>query len=346
MALNVSTYKFFLSKLLQKFYVCFFITSILLLNTNYSILSAQTILPQAESAFDTQLPFNAEYIKTQKIKSIAFDIIDKKDLEVAVDKGLINYYEFNASGNLARFYYTTVSKIIQKEYHTEPRYHRKKLVSSGHSYTKSEYLYDTTSTNYFYNEDKTLKLKRYKDGDFYESYYYEYNNQKVSKENRCKETNVSEIKTEFKLGNQLPISDESYVYQQTGKNQLKKVCQNNEGRPYKEVIYNYSPTQQIVSINEQYIVAWIIQQNSFEYNAKGQLTKAIYKSNSNGDLEKSIAYEYDANDCLLTEKQYKNGIKLKEISYITDSTKKLTSYIIREADKKTIRIVKLIYSYF
>ena len=43
--------------------------------------------------------------------------------------------------------------------------------------------------------------------------------------------NVSEIKTEFKLGNQLPISDESYVYQQTGKNQLKKVCQNNEGRP-------------------------------------------------------------------------------------------------------------------
>lgn len=47
---------------------------------------SQTLIPTAETAFESQLPFNTEYIKSQKIKSITFDIIDKKDLQVAEDK--------------------------------------------------------------------------------------------------------------------------------------------------------------------------------------------------------------------------------------------------------------------
>jgi hypothetical protein len=103
--------------------------------------------------------------------------------------------------------------------------------------------------------------------------------------------------------------------------------------------------KQALSINEQYTVAWITQNSLFTYNQKGQLTKASYKSNSNGDIEQIRTYEYDSNDCLLTEKQFKNGVLLKEISYITDASKKVTSYLIRDPNDKTIRIVKLMYQY-
>lgn len=321
----------------------FFILSLI---THNSYLFSQTLIPTAETAFDSQLPFNTEYIKQQKIKSITFDIIDKKDFQVAEDKDLLNYYEFNSNGLLTRFYYTSVIKIIQKEYHSGPVFHHRKKISNGSSYTKNEYVYDTVSTNYFYTSLNYLKLKRYNDGLFYESYYYEYSPEgKVEKEKRCKETNVAENKSDFKLGSQLIISEESFKYINTGKNQYKKICQNDEGRPYKEIIYTLNDANQPISINEQYTVAWITQNSVFTYNKKGQLTKATYKSNSNGDFEQLRTYEYDTNDCLLTEKQYKNGVLLKEVSYITDANKKVTSYIIRDPNNKSLRIVKLLYQY-
>ncbi|MBL7934486.1 MAG: hypothetical protein JNM51_01605 [Bacteroidia bacterium] len=314
--------------------------------TRHSLLISQSLIPTAEAAFESQLPFNTEYIKAQKIKSITFDIIDKKDLQVAEDKGLLTYYEFNSNGLLTRFYNTSIVKIIQKEYHSGPVYRHRKKISNGHSYTKNEYIYDTVSTNYFYNENSLLKLKRYNDGAYYESYYYDYfADGKLEKEKRCKETNVSENKIEFKLGGQYVISEESFKYVNTGKNQYKKTCMNDEGRPYKEIIYTLNENKKPTSINEQYTVAWITQNSNFEYNAKGQLIKASYKSNSNGDMEQVRTYEYDSNDCLLTEKQYKNGILLKEISYITDATKKVNSYIIRDPNSKSLRIVKLMYQY-
>ena len=314
--------------------------------THNSSLISQTLIPTAENAFENQLPFNTEFIKSQKIKSITFDIIDKKDLQVAEDKGLLTYYEFNTNGLLTRFYNTSIVKVIQKEYHSEPVYRRGRKVSNGYSYSKNEYVYDTVSTNYFYTDNSLLKLKRYNDGSYYESYYYDYTAEgKVEKEKRCKETNVSENKTEFKLGGQYIISEESYKYTSTGKNQYKKTCMNDEGRPYKEIIFTFNDAKKPISINEQYTVAWITQNSNFEYNSKGQLVKASYKSNSNGDMEQVRTYEYDANDCLLTEKQFKNGALLKEISYVTDANKKVNSYIIRDPNSKSLRIVKLLYQY-
>ena len=76
---------------------------------NGSLLNSQTLIPLAESAFDKQLPFNTSYIKTNNIKAITFDIMDKKDFETVEDKGLLNYYEFNGSGFLTRFYYTNIA---------------------------------------------------------------------------------------------------------------------------------------------------------------------------------------------------------------------------------------------
>jgi hypothetical protein len=185
------------------------------------------------------------------------------------------------------------------------------------------------------------------EGLFYDSYYYDYHSDgKLQKEMRYKETNATMYKQDFKIGTQINISEEHFEYKLINKHQFKKTCFNNENRPYKEIIYNLNDDSQIINITEQYVVTWLMQTYSFEYNAKHQLTKAISTSNSNGLKTLLKTYEYDSNDCLLTEKEYKNDLLIKEISYITDSSKNVTSFIIRDPIEKTMRIVKLIYAFY
>ena len=90
-------------------------------------------------------------------------------------------------------------------------------------------------------------------------------------------------------------------------------------------------------------MAWIIQNTTYTYT-KNQLTSVTFKGNANGDVVLKTTYERDTLDCIYTEKQYKNDVELKEISYITDRTnRRLNSFIIRDPIKKNMRIVKLLY---
>jgi len=289
------------------------------------------------------LEFNTPFIKQQKIRSITFDIIDKKDFEAPVDKNLIHFYEFDNSGLLKRFYYTNILKSIEKEYHTPPVYRRKRMISKGSVYFKNEYVYDTISTVYMY-KNNNLILKRYNDGTYYESRYYNYDaKDRVTKERRVKETNLSSDRSNFILGNQTVISEDSFQYLNITPRQYKQICLNSENRPYKEIIVNTDSTGNVISKNESYIVAWIIQNTTYTYE-KNQLTSATFKGNANGDIVLRTTYERDTLDCIYTEKQYKNDILLKEISYITDRTnKQLSSFILRDPINKTMRIVKLFY---
>lgn len=310
-------------------------------------LGAQTLIPTTQSAFDKLLAFNAAFIKSNNVKTITFDIIDKKDFQVAEDKNLVQYYEFDKEGRLKRFYYTIINKVIEKEYHSGPVYRKHRKISNGYNYTRNEYQYDTVSTVYFYNAGGDLALKRYNDGTYYESYYYEYDAQhRVTHEKRCKETNVAANKNDFQLGSQTIISDETYQYQETGKTQYKQVCQNNEGRTYKEIIVNFDADKRVINTNEQYTVAWLLQQTNFVYNKVGQMTEAVFKGNANGDLLLKRTYEYDSNGCIYSEKQYRNEVLQKEISYVSDAAKKINSVIVRDPNEKTIRIIKLLYAFY
>ncbi len=313
----------------------------------FSISFAQSVLiPSPTSAFAPLLDFNSDFLKDRKIKSITFDIIDKKDFAVAEDKNLMNYYEFNSEGLLLRFYYTTIAKTIEKEYHTQPVYHHRRMISAGSSYFKNEYVYDTISTVYLYN-NKNLIMKRYNDGTYYETRYYGYDSKnRVTKEKRYKETNNSEIKNNFVLGNQTLISEDSFQYVDITRTQYKQICLNSENRPYKEIIVNKDSTGKVTSTNEHYTVAWIVQNAEFKYT-RGVLTSAEFKGNANGDVILKSTYECDSTNCIYTEKQYKNDLQLKEISYITERNSKfLNSFISRDPINKTMRIVKLIYIYY
>lgn len=311
-------------------------------------LHAQMLLPSLHNGVDKYPNFNPEYIKKHNIKSLVFDIIDKKDLQVAVDKGLIHSYEFNKDGKLTRFYYTVISKTITQEIHTGAVYKKRRKVSNGGVYFKNEYVYDTISTRFFYDEKNRLTHSRYNDGKYYEAVYYEYNEKNlVTKIIRAKETNVGIDENNFQLGIQTVLSDERFQYVELGPKQLKKLCLNDENRVFKEIIINYDESKNTTSLNEAFTATWISQESNFAYNAANQMTEKTYKSNSGGTLQTKSTFEYDAKGNLLTEKQYKNDVLYNELSYLfDDSDQRVKSYLNRDYISKSIRITKVIYTFW
>ncbi len=309
---------------------------------------AQVLLPTYQSAFEKQHPFNQDVIKKHKIKRISFDIIDKKDFEVAVDKNLTEVYEFNDSALLSRYYYTDIIRAVEKEYFTKPVYRRRRIIQPATRYTKTEYIYDTISTTYMYNDKKQLVLKRYADGSgVYQSYYYKYDSlSRLVHENRIRETNVSTDKSVFVLGNQVIISTDSFQYKTLNLTQTKQLFINNENRIYKERIIHKNDSINISDIDENYIAAWLIQKQHFEY-INNRLRLAEFTGNANGNVSIKREYTYDDKNELITEKQFKNGNQILEISYITDAASQLlSSFIMRDAINKTMRIVKLKYDFW
>lgn len=306
----------------------------------FGVLSnAQVVLPTTETAFETQQNFNPKFIKTKGIRKISFEIIDKKDFEVAVDKSLTENYEFNENGQLTRFYLTDIVSSNERQ--------GLKIGRNGKriSYTYTEFVYDTISTSYIYSGDKVI-LRRFHDGlNYYESRYYRYDSLgNLTKEQRFKETNNSHDRSVFILGNQVLLSVDSFQYQKFSSGQLKCTFLNSENRPYKERIIDYDSSGNVKRLSEHYTAAsWIKQENRFEYK-NNRLVSAEFEGNANHNILLKNTFEYDEMNELYTEKKYKNDILLREISYVTlKSDSLLNSIVIRDPINKTIRIIKLKY---
>ncbi len=306
------------------------------------------LLPSLSSSLEKYPNFNPEYIKKHNVKNITFDVIDKKDMQVAVDKGLMHYYEFDKNGLLTRFYYTVISKTVVQEYHTQPVYKKRRKVSGGGVYYKNDYLYDTISTRFYYDSNQRLILSRYNDGNYYEAMYYEYNHEnQITKILRAKETNVSGYKNVFQMGIQTILSDERFQYVKTSDKQYKKLCLNDESRVFKEIIITNNENAQPVNWNEVFTATWISQESSFSYNDKKQLVEKKYKSNTGDVLNTKSTFEYDKEGNLLTEKQYRNETLFNELSYLFDALdQRVKSYLNRDHINKTIRITKVFYTFW
>lgn len=329
----------FLLRAIRNAYVLIFLTQ---------TINAQLILPTQSNTFDKYPNFNALCIKKFKIKTITFDILDKKDYQPGNDQGLIHHYDFDSCGRLQRFYYTAISKIIMKEIYVAPTRKRKKGARSGFTRTENSYLYDTISTRFFYNLMGQCILTRYNEGSFYESTYSDYDQQnRVIKTLRCKETNVNPDKNSFTLGVQNIVSEEKFEYQTTGKTQYKKKCFNDENRIFREVIVNLSENGLPIELNENFTVTWISQQTKYFYDEFGRMTKKTFKTNTDGEQEIRDTFEYDNKGNITWERQYKNEVLLNERSYLFDNENYLVnSYVIRDHIQKSMRITKLIYEYF
>ncbi len=309
---------------------------------------AQLLIPGNSSHTDNSFSFNNTEIKKRNIKTIVFEIVDKQDFKIAIDKDLSKHYEFNSLGRLKRSYYTVVKKIIQKEYHTGSVYHHGRLVSKGSTYTKEAYEFDTLSTTYFYDSKNNLIGKRYNDGTFYNATYYKYDSiNRVTNLLSCKETNLNADKNVFTLGMQQINFEEKYKYINSSATQYKQQYLNDENRIFKEVIITLNADKQTKQYNESYITTWINQVTDFMYNDKKMLSEKKYTSNASDNIELRETYEYDANGLLNTEKHYKNNILQTETGYINDAESKiLNSLVTRDYINKSMLIVKLVYSYY
>lgn len=310
---------------------------------------AQLIVPDYSNAFNKEFSFHPQYIQQNQIKKVVFEILDKKDFQMPIDKHLVEHYEFNNYGMLSRFYYTDIVRTAEKEVVVPPVYKGKKRVKKGYTYLANEYVYDTISTTHLFNEANKILMKRYHAGSgVYDTRYYNYDSSlHLVKENRYKETSATLNKSDFILANQVLMSTDSMKVITYGADQTKVIFYNSEKRPYKEQII-LSKNGKVVGISESYVAAaWIQQNQAFEYNDKGQLVTAIFNSNANVSFTYKHTYEYDKNGWLLTDKHYKNDVLLTETSFVNDVNSSLVnSIVIRDYPNKSIRIIKLKYAYF
>ena len=312
-------------------------------------LQAQVLAPSLQNASDNIPNFNFQEIKKLKIKTIVFDLVDKKDFQIAEDKDLSRHYEFDEQGRLKRSYYTVISRIIQKEVQSAPIYKHKRKISAGGITFKNVYEFDTLSCVFLYDKNSNLTCKRAKDGNFYSATYYWYDSINKMSQTRvlsCKETNASQDKSVFVLGTQQILFDERYKYIVSSAHQYKKLCFNDENRVYKEIITDLNANRQVLQHNESFVTTWINQVTKFTYNQKNQLVEKTYTSNASGTIELKETYEYK-NELLDTEKHYKNGVLLSETGYVYDAgTNILNSYVTRDPISKSLQIVKLVYTYY
>ena len=304
-------------------------------------------MPGTNGNADNSFSFNTIEINKGKIKSIVFDIVDKKDFQIAEDKNLSKHYEFDAEGRLKRSYYTVIKRIVQQDIHTAPIYKHNRLVSNGGTYSKSIYEFDTLSTNYFYDAKGNLVGKRFNDGSFYNATYYKYDSiGRVISLLSCKETNANTDKNVFTLGMQQITFEEKYKYINSSPKQYKKLYLNDENRVFKEEIATFNAAKKPIEYNESYVATWINQVTNFTYNDKNQLIEKKYTSNASDKIELRETYEYDADGLLYTEKHYKNNVLQTETGYVTDSNTKMpNSFVTRDYVNHTMQIVKLIYGY-
>jgi hypothetical protein len=312
--------------------------------------TAQLLIPHHTTVFKKEYTFSPLYIQKNQIKKVQFEILDKKDFEAPVDRHLIEHYEFSSFGFILRFYYTDIIKTIEKEVTVPARYRGRKKISGAYTYMMNDYIYDTIGTTYMYRPqtDKFLMKRSHLGNGFYDTRYYSYDSlQNLVEESRYKETNVSQSKNDFVLGSQTLVSKDSTSVIIYSENQTKVIYYNNERRPYKEQII-ITKNGNVVSITESYVAAsWIQQNQQFEYNDKGQMISAVFNSNANVNLSYKHTFDYDKNGWLLTEKKYKNDVLLTESSFVNDTLSSLVnSVVIRDFANKSIRIIKMKYSYY
>ncbi len=285
--------------------------------------------------------FDPVFIRNNKIKSVTCAIADKPDNQVIKDQGINHYYEFDADGYLTLSYVTSIKQIIPTE----------EWIGKGkkrHLVIRKYYIYDTTFTRYYYNKNKLLLLKRVHNGyESFMSYYFEYNDkgEKIT-QTHIKENNFGTSMQEFVVGNQKILSKETYSYQWSADRlQLKKICLNDEGREYKNVISYFDAFGRKTEEWEEYTVSWMRSGNTYKYNAANQLVERVLHSNTSGEMMESFTYQYDTAGKLSGEKKHKNKVQTHEISYLYNQ-KLPSSSVDRDILNRSIRIIQYTYQFY
>jgi hypothetical protein len=325
---------------MKKYFFCFLISSVPFLTCFAQLISTKPI----DVTVGT-LNFNADFIKKNKIKTIILSMTDKPDGAVIVDKGAMQSYEFDKNGKTIRYYYTVLNRIVKEEIEESVSKKKGHYVTTRSSF---KYINDTVFMNVFYDSLNRIIVKRINTGDYYDATYYEYNEEsQIKKEIHCKETNASGNKTYFILGVQNTVSSEIFVYTKLTATQIKKSCLNDENREYKKAIINYDEKGNKISENYDFLVSWMRQENTYQYDNAGLLHQRTNTRNESGVVKDYSIFWYDAKGALLTENKFKNGELTDEINYLYDDSKTfIKSEVNRDNKNASIGIVKFAYEFY
>ncbi len=295
----------------------------------------------------TPVRFNPEAVQQQKIKKIIVNFQDKLDDFPIEDKGLHDVYEFDTRGLVTRFSHLSIKsrEVIEVKV---PAVYNKNGRRISPAYIRDEYVYtyDTAYVWFKYDELNHLIMKRTNQGDFFFTWYYDYNqNGFLIKQTYCKETNKNTDKHQFELAVQTIISSEAFDYSFQTATQMKKVFLNDEGKEYRNAIVNFS--RFYIEENHSFTVGFVKYYNLYTFNEKGLPLETKSTTNTNGDISHRTLFEYNEKGILTAEKKYRDTTHTNNITWMYDEKSQLIkAQLDRDFQKKRIGIVKFSYEYY
>lgn len=291
--------------------------------------------------------FKQSYIVSHHIKAIKASLVYKRDNQQIEDKGLSKSWEYDSTGLLRRYYATSVRGFTTREI-IHPSQRRGRRISPAYTSQEQIFNYDTSFVYFHYNSQKQIIIRRARDGDYYNSVYYEYDAAgNIKRQSVFRETNANGNSSVFRLGVQTLLSAEEFRYEKNNPHQLRRRHFNDEGKEYRQTVYNFDTQGRLQEESSSFTVSWMRASLKLVYDINGRLTKKVYTSNENGEETSSSDYTYTAGNLVDVERRYKGEVLNFELNYIYDrQNSMLLSHFVREHLNKAILIARYEYDYF
>jgi hypothetical protein len=309
--------------------------------------AAQLFLPVSDDPFGVPIHFNKDSIVKQKIRTITASMQYKPDERKIDDKGLKEFYSFDSLGRLQEYWRTRVKAYEQRPIEHPAVYRRGKRVRGAWTEYKMSYTYDTIFVNYYYDNYQRLTCRRQSDGDFYRTWYYIYNTDgTIARQTQVRETNVGQNHRDFRLGVQTIVSQEDFSYERFSPTQLKQVCLNDEGKPYKETMMMFDSKNRPLDFREAYMSGGIRITTTWKYDALDRTSGWTYSSNAGNEFVEETNFYYDSLGRIESVKRFANSRLKDEFSYLYNGNDPVAyAYINRRHIELGIDIVKLEIKY-
>jgi hypothetical protein len=310
--------------------------------------AAQLFLPITDDVFGVPVKFNADSVRLHHIKTISASIRYKPDERKIDDKGLKEFYRFDSLGRIS-FYWRTRVHAYQEQQIEHPAVYRKgKRIKAAWTESVFAYTYDTVFVYYYYDNLQRLTCLRQCDQDFYRAWYYIYNEDgTLARRTLCRETNLGQGHHNFRMGVQTILSQEDFSYQRFSKMQIKQLCLNDEGKPYKETMIQLDENGRPLEYREAYTAGGIRIISTWKYDATGRTTGITYSSNAGGDFTEETVYVYDSLGRIASLKRFRADQLKDEFSYLYNGTDPIAyAYINRRHLEMGIDIVKMEIGYW
>lgn len=306
-------------------------------------ISAQLFRPIEQDPFGVTVQFDADSIRKYKIFSISTKIQNKQDGEVIVDKGLREHFQFDTLGRLQWYWRNRVSGQTNTVIEHPAVYRKGRVVAKPRTEIKPTYIYDTLFVYYYYDSLSRLASRRMCDGDYYSTWYYEYNvDGFMTRRIHAKETNGGMSHRAFRIGVQTIISVEEFRYLQLNENMYKQFSLNDEGKSYKETIMKFDAKKRPLEYREEYMAGGIRVVNAWSYDSLNRIAGTSFYSNAGMVIQDKGTYSYDSLGRIVALQRFKEDVLYYEFTYLYEGAEPIAyAYLNRRHVDRGFDIVKL-----